>query len=173
MSTSVLLAICLASPAVFAAVVWMTRAGGKRAAAALAGGVVAAVLSIGWDSLAAHEAWWTYPATNDVLATLAIALSVAFVFGAAAGLVGWRMMRGMGWSGVATFFAGYVGLGVLRDYLLAAHTDLMVVGGDAMPALMGALGYLMVALAVQVTMLLMAGLPTRDALWKGETDARS
>lgn len=163
-STGVLIAVCLASPAVFAALVWLTRAGGKRATAALAGGVVAAVFNIGWDALAAQQDWWTYPETNDVLATLALALSVAFVFGGAAGLVGWRMMRAMGWTGVATFFAGFVGLGMLRDHLLATNTGLMVFGDGPMPQIMGAVGYLSLALAVQVTMLVMAGPPRRDQL---------
>ncbi len=164
MSTGVLIAVCLASPAVFAALVWLTRAGGKRATAALAGGVVAALFNIGWDTLAEQQDWWTYPTTNDVLATLALALSVAFVFGGAAGLIGWRMMRAMGWTGVATFFAGFVGLGMLRDNLLATNTGLMVFGNGPMPQVMDAVGYLSLALAVQVTMLVMAGPPRRDEL---------
>lgn len=148
----------------FAAVVWLTRAGSKRATGALAGGVIAALFNIVWDGLARQQGWWTYPDTNHMLATLALALSVAFVFGGAAGLVGWRMMRAMGWIGVATFFAGFVGLGVLRDHLLAANTSLMVFGSGPMPQLMGALGYLSLALAAQITMLLMAGPPRRDTL---------
>jgi hypothetical protein len=161
---AVLLIVCLASPAAFAATVWLTRAGGKRASAALAGGVVAAIFNIGWDALARQQGWWTYSVANDMLETLALALSVTFVFGGAAGLIGWRMMRAMGWTGVATFFAGFVGLGVLRDHLLAANTDMMVFGDGPMPQLMGALGYLTLALAVQVTMLAMAGPPRRDEL---------
>ncbi len=164
MSTGVLIAVCLGSPAVFAAVVWLTRAGSKRATAALAGGVVAAVFHIGWDTLAAQQGWWSYPSTDDVLATLALALSVAFVFGGAAGLISWRMMRSMGWSGVATFFAGFVGLGVLRDHLLATNTSLMLFGDGPMPQIMGAAGYLTLALAVQIAMLAMAGPPRRDEL---------
>lgn len=161
---AVLIGLCLVSPAVFAVAVWLTRAGGKRASGALAGGVFAAVFNIGWDTLAGQQGWWTYSAANEMLETLALALSVTFVFGGVAGLVGWRMMRAMGWTGVATFFAGFVGLGVLRDHLLAANTDIMVFGEGPMPQLMGALGYLTLALAVQVAMLVMAGPPRRDAL---------
>ncbi len=159
-----LLIVCLGSPAAFAVTVWLTRAGGKRASAALAGGVAAAIFHIGWDTLARQQDWWTYSAANEMLETLALALSVTFVLGGAAGLIGWRMMRAMGWTGVATFFAGFVGLGVLRDHMLAANTDLMVFGAGPMPALMGALGYLAVALTVQITMLALAGRPTRDQL---------
>ncbi|MEZ6030075.1 MAG: hypothetical protein R3C46_10035 [Hyphomonadaceae bacterium] len=170
MSTAILIAVCLGSPALFAVTVWLSRAGAKRSTAALAGGVVAAAFDIGWDALARLEGWWTYSAANDLLDTLALALTAAFVFGAAAGLIGWRMMRAMGWTGVATFFAGFVGLGVLRDQLLAVNTDLMAFGQGAMPQLMGALGYLAFALAVQMTMLVIAGLPTRDPLWTNETE---
>ena len=163
----VLFLVCVVSPAIFAATVWLTRAGGKRSTAALAGGVVAAIFNIGWDALAARMGWWSYTIHGDVPATLALALSVAFVFGAAAGLIGWRTMRAMGWTGVATFFAGFVGLGMLRDTLLAANTTLFVFGDGPAPQVMSAAGYLSLALAVQVTMLIMAGPPRRDALRTG------
>jgi hypothetical protein len=166
-TASFLLLVCVVSPAIFAASVWLTRAGGKRATGALAGGVVAALFSIAWDALAGRMDWWSYGAHGDWLATLALALSVAFVFGASAGLIGWRMMRAMSWTGVATFFAGYVGLGMLRDHLLASNTLVFVFGPGPMPQVMGAVGYLSLALAVQVTMLIMAGPPTRDELRAG------
>lgn len=108
--------------------------------------------------------WWNY-ANDDVLAVLAVALSVAFVFGAAAGLIGWRMMRAIGWTGVAAYFAGFVGLGMLRDNLLATNTTVLFGFGEGpLPQVMSAAGYLTLALAVQVTMLIMAGRPTHDSL---------
>lgn len=162
-----LLAVCLGSPAVFAAAVWLTRAGPKRASAALAGGVLAALLNICWDVLAGRMDWWVYQVSGDTLATLALSISVAFVFGAAAGLVGWRMMRAMGWTGVATFFAGYVGLGMLRDHMLATNVSLFAFGPGAVPQVMGGVGYLSLAMAVQVVMLIMAGPPRGDALRAG------
>jgi hypothetical protein len=159
-----LLLVCLGSPAVFAAAAWLARASGNRTKAALVGGLVATLFSLGWDALAARMQWWTY-ANHDVLAVLAVALSVAFVFGAAAGIGGWRMMRAFGWTGVAAFFAGFVGFGMLRDNLLATNTSVLFGFGEGpLPQVMSALGYLSLALAVQVTMLLMAGPPSRDAL---------
>lgn len=163
-TTALLLVVCLLSPLIFAVTVWLTRASARRATAALSGGVAGTVLILGWDALAAQMGWWRYPASNDLLATLALALSVGFVFGGAAGLAGWRMMRAMGWSGVAAFFAGFVGLGVLRDHLLAVNTNLLVLGSTGMPLVMGAVGYLTIAVAVQVAMLVMAGPPRADAL---------
>ncbi len=163
--TSVLLLlVCVGSPVVFAAVAWIARAGANRTKAALVGGLVATLFSLGWDALAARMEWWTY-ANDDVLAVFAVALSVAFVFGAAAGLVGWRMMRAIGWTGVAAFFSGFVGLGMLRDNLLATNTTVLFGFGEGpVPQVMSAVGYLSLALAVQVTMLIMAGPPRRDAL---------
>lgn len=166
MTALFLFVVCLVSPAIFAGAVWITRAGAKRSSAALAGGVAGAIFNISWDALAGRMGWWSYT-THDWLATLALSLSVAFVFGAAAGLAGWRMMRAMGWIGVATFFAGYVGLGVSRDTLLAANTTLFVFGDGPMPQVMSAVSYLALALVVQVTMLVMAGPPRRDALRAG------
>ena len=159
-----LLVVCLGSPAIFAAAVWLTRAGSKRASAARAGGVLAALLNFGWATLAGRMDWWAYEVSGDTLATLALSISVAFVFGAAAGLVGWRMMRAMGWTGVATFFAGFVGLGMLRDHMLATNVSLFSFGPGAVPQVMGGIGYLSLAMAVQMTMLIMAGPPRRDAL---------
>ena len=164
MTANVLLAVSLASPLIFAAVLWLTRAGAPRTRAAIVACLVAAVLSLGSDTLAVKLDWWAYPHGNDLLVTLALSVSGAFLFGGAAGLIGWRMMRAMGWTGAMTFLAGFVGLGLLRDHTLQANTDLFAFGVGPMPLLMASVGYLSLALAVQVTMLIMAGRPHRDAL---------
>jgi len=67
--------------------------------------------------------WWSYRAQGDVLAMLALSISGAFVFGGAAGLLGWRMMRASGWTGAVTFLAGFVGVGLLRDHTLQGEYD--------------------------------------------------
>lgn len=125
---------------------------------------MAAIINIGWDALADRMDWWRYTFQSDAAAPLAVYIPVAFVFGAAAGLVGWRMMRAMGWIGAATFFAAYVGLGVLRDHVLASNTDVFVFGAEPEAQVMDALSYLSLALVVQFSMLIMAGLPRRDSL---------
>lgn len=125
--------------------------------------MAAAVVSIGWDMLAGRMDWWTYQ-SGDVLATLALSISIAFVFGATAGLVGWRMVRAMRLTGVATFFTGYVGFGMLRDHILAASSTLFAFGEGPAPQVMDAVAYFSLALVVQATMLVMAGPPRRDAL---------
>lgn len=167
MNANFLLAVCLASPLLFAALVWLTRAGSKRTRAAVAGCLTAAIFSLGWDALAKQMHWWSYPTGNDVLAILALSISGAFVFGGAAGLVGWRTMRAMGWTGVATFLAAFVGVGMLRDHTLQANTDIFAFGEGAIPQVMAAIGYLTMALTVQVTMLIMAGPPRSDELRAG------
>ena len=101
-TAEVLFALCIASPLVFAGMVWLTRAGPRRAGAALAGCATAAVFSVGWDALAAKLGWWHYPSSGDLLATLAFSTTCAFLFGGAAGLAGWRIMRAMEWTGAIT-----------------------------------------------------------------------
>lgn len=163
-TADLLLALCVASPATFVAMLWLTRAGAKRATAALAGCATAAVFSVGWDALAARMGWWSYPSSGDLLTTLTVSITVAFLFGGVAGLAGWRMMRAMGWTGAVTFFVGFVGLGLIRDQVLEMNTNMFAVGPGPMPHVMGGVGYLTIALAVQVTMLVLAGPPTRDEL---------
>lgn len=167
MTAEVLLALCVASPVAFAAMVWLTRAGPKRAAAALAGCATAAVFNVGWDALAAQLGWWTYPSSGDLLATLAFSTTCAFLFGGAAGLAGWRIMRAMEWTGAITFFVAFVGVGLLRDHALEVNTTMMAFGPGPMPQVMSAIGYLTMALAVQITMLVVAGPPRSDAMRAG------
>ncbi len=164
MSATYILVVCFLSPVIFTISVWLTRAGPRRATAALAGGVVAAILNIGWDVLAADMDWWSYNFTDDVIAPLGLYLPVAFVFGGAFGLIGWRMTRTFGWIGVALFFSAFVGLGVIRDHVLASQVGVFAFGPGIAPHVIDAVGYLTLALAVQATMLFMAGPPARDAL---------
>ena len=164
MSTTFILLVCLASPVIFAVTVWLTRAGPRRSTAALAGGVAAAIIDIAWDGLAARMDWWSYTFSSDAIATLALYVPVAFVYGGSFGLIGWRLIREVGWVGVALFFSMFVGLGVIRDHIIAVNGDTFLFGPGGAPHVVDALGYLALAFAVQLTMLLMAGPPKRDAL---------
>lgn len=144
--------------------VWLSRAGSQRTRAAIAGCFTAAVFSLFWDALAVQMHWWSFPSSTDLIATLALSTFGAFVLGGAAGLVCWRMMRSSGWIGAATFLSGFVGIGLLRDHLLDANTALFAFGDGPMPQVMAGLGYLSLALTVQITMLIVVGPPRRDAL---------
>jgi hypothetical protein len=163
-SANLLLAVCIASPLLFTAMLWLTRAGPRRATAALAACAAAAVFSLCWDALAASMGWWTYPTSGEFLPTLALALACGFGFGGAAALLGWRMIRSGGWFGAATFLAAFVGIGMLRDYMLDINTTEFSFGPGLAPHLMAGVGYLSMAIIAQVVMLLMAGPPRADAL---------
>lgn len=167
MTANVLIAVSLISPLVFAAMIWLTRAGSQRAFGAIVGCFAAAVFSLFWDALAVQMHWWSFPSSADLIATLALSTFGAFVFGGTAGLVCWRMMRSGGWTGAATFISGFVGIGLLRDHLLDTNTELFAFGDGTMPQVMAGLGYLSLALSVQVTMLIVAGPPRRDTLRAG------
>jgi hypothetical protein len=159
-----LLVVAVLSPVVFAVAAWLLRAGLKRAAAALAGGLIAAAINIAWDTIAWRLDWWRYTFTSDATAPLAMYIPVAFIFGATAGLIGWRMIRAWEWTGVAIFYSGYVGLGVLRDHVIAARGDVFVFGPGVTPHVIDAIGYFTLALSVQLTMQMLAGPPRSDTL---------
>jgi hypothetical protein len=163
-SEPVLLVVGVLSPVIFAVAVWLTRAGMKRAAAALTGGLIATAINIAWDTIAWRLDWWRYTFSDDAIAPLSMYIPVAFVFGAAAGLVGWRIIRAMGWVGVAVFYSFFVGLGVIRDHIVAVRGDVFVFGPGVTPHVIDAIGYLTIALAVQLTMQMLAGSPRSDAL---------
>ena len=147
--------------------IWLTRAGAKRTQAAIIGCLAAAVFSLCWDALAVQMEWWSFPASADLIATLALSSFGAFIFGGAAGLIGWRMMRSGGWIGAATFGSAFVGIGLLRDHLLGAYTQLFAFGAGPMPQVMAGMGYLSLALVVQITMLIVGGRPRCDELRAG------
>lgn len=163
-SETFLLVVGLLSPVIFLIAVWLLRASLKRAAGALAGGLIAAAINIAWDTIAWRLDWWRYTFTSDVIAPLSMYVPVAFVFGATAGLIGWRMMRAMEWVGVAVFYSTFVGLGVLRDHVLSVRGDIFVFGPGATPHVIDAIGYFTLAFSVQLTMQMLAGSPRSDAL---------
>lgn len=164
MAAFLLLAVLALSPVVFAGMVRLTRAGARRTQAAIAACVVAAVFSLCWDALAVQMRWWSFPSHSDLIATLALSIFGAFVFGGAAGLAGWRMMRSGGGTGAATFLCTFVGAGLMRDHMLDANTAYFAFGQEPLGQIMAGVGYLMLALVVQITLLLMAGHPRRDEL---------
>lgn len=164
MTAGVLFVVCVLSPLVFSATVWLTRAGPRRSAAALAGCATAAIFSVGWDALAKGMGWWSYTTGADLIANLTFSLTSAFLFGGTASLIGWRMMRSAEWVGGFTFVATFVGVGLLRDHTLEANTTLMAFGPGPTPLVMAAVGYLNMAFAGQITMLVVAGPPRSDAM---------
>ncbi len=164
MAANLLLAVSLFSPLLFAAVIRLSRAGTKRVQAAIAGCFVAVVFSLCWDALAEQMHWWSFPSSTDWIATLALSIFGAFVFGGTAGLLGWRMMRSGGWTGAATFACAFVGVGLMRDHMLDANTQLFAFGPGPTGQIMAGVGYLTLALIVQITMLLVGGHPRRDEL---------
>ncbi len=164
MAANLLLAFSFVSPLIFAAVVWLSRAGARRTQAAIAACFVAAVFSLCWDALAVQMHWWSFPSSSDLVATLALSIFGAFVFGGTAALIGWRMMRSGGWTGAATFVCAFVGVSLMRDHMLDANTQLFAFGAGPTGQIMASVGYLMLALIGQITMLALAGHPRRDEL---------
>lgn len=164
MAAILLFLVSLVSPLIFAGVIRLTRAGAKRTQAAIAGCFAAALFCLFWDALAVQMHWWSFPSSTDLTATLALSIFGAFVFGGTAGLIGWRIVRSGGWTGAATFVCAFVGVGLMRDHMLDANTQMFAFGAGPTGQIMAGVGYLMLALIVQITMLALAGHPRRDEL---------
>lgn len=159
-----ILGIAAVAALIFAATAGFTRARWRRIGAALAGGVLAAAVNIGWDIAAARFGWWHYTMSEGAVASLGLYVPVALVFGGAAGLIGWRMIRRWGTAGAVAFLAVYTVLGFVRDHAIATRGDVFVFGDGMAPHIADALGYLSLAITVQLAMLLLAGRPKSDAL---------
>ncbi|MBI3677824.1 MAG: hypothetical protein HY243_14540 [Proteobacteria bacterium] len=162
-----LIVIAIFSAVVFGATALMTRAGTRRVLAALAGGVCGAALNIGWDVAAAKFGWWHYMVGAGSMAPLIGYVPVAFVYGGAFGLAGWRAMRKWGAAGAIGFFAVYVSWNVFRDYTVSHYSGILVYGPSPLAWIMDAVGSFSVAALVQMVMWPIAGAPKSDAL-RGE-----
>ena len=162
-----LIVIAIFSAVVFGATALLLRAGTRRLLAALIAGVCGAALNIGWDIAAAKFGWWHYAVGTGSMAPLIGYVPVAFVYGGAFGLAGWRAIRKWGTAGAIAFFVVYVSWNVFRDYYISSHSGILVYAPSAIAWIMDGIGAFTVAALVQLVMWPIAGAPKSDAL-RGE-----
>ncbi len=141
---------------------WLTRANYWRTAAALMGGLCAGALRFGLDMVAYEFDWWSFGDTP--YAPIITYVPVVFWFGAGLGLIGWRMMRNWGGVGEWLFFIGFVALGVARDVVLALGSGPLTITHGGLPLVIAGVGWLVMAILVQVMMQLLVGPVDADAL---------
>lgn len=156
MDAGLMLAAAAVSIVLLALAVSFTGAGPRRTLAALVGGALAALLNVGWDLAASHTGWWRY-VDGAQTAGWAAYLPVALAFGAAAGLVGWRMTRAWGIPGLLLFLASFTSLGILRDTIYGARGLVFLFGEGIAPRIADAAGWLSLALVTQLAIRLLAG----------------
>jgi hypothetical protein len=164
LSPAALFFAVLATAIVFLIVAFLARATVRRAFGSLIAAVPLVFLVRAVDGLAGRLGWWRYPSVPIGDAPLAWYIAAALGYGAAVGLIGWRVLRRFGIAGLVVFVL-LVGLvGVVRDYVYSTTTGLIEFGGGALPLVVDFLSYASAATLVQLLMLSIVGAPRSDRL---------
>ena len=148
----------------FGAVAFFSRATSRRVLGALVGALPLIPMVIFYDAVAARLGWWHYPSVTSGQAPLAWYISAALWYGAALGLVGWRVIRRFGKAGLVAFLIGFALMGTTRDYLHSVTTRLIVFGSGPVPLIADLFAYASGAAVVQLCMYWIAGPPKSDPL---------
>jgi hypothetical protein len=90
--------------------------------------------------------------------------AAALGYGAALGLVGWRILRRWGRQGLLAYVVGFGLFGLARDSLYAAATGFIEFGGGFLPRFIDFLAYALAALFVQALMGWVVGPASADPL---------
>jgi hypothetical protein len=143
---------------------YFTRARLRRVAGVLIASVPLVPLVMFYDALARRIGWWNYPAVKTGNAPLTWYISAALFYGAAMGLVGWRVIRRYGKLGTVGFLVCLAIFGVARDYLYSITTDFIAFNGGWVAYLADLLAYASAAALVQIIMYFIAGPPKSDWL---------
>ena len=164
LSPPVLAATVLATVFIFAAAAYFSRATLRRAAGALIGAAPLVLMVMGADALAGQAGWWRYPAVPGGQAPLAWYVAAAIGYGAAVGLLGWRVLRRFGPRSLAAFAVGVGLFGLGRDAAYSLTTGLIEFGHGPLPLMADFFSYAVASLVVQAIMWAVAGSPRSDRL---------
>jgi len=164
MSPGSLLRADLVALILFAVAAYFTRAGTTRTGAALAGGAAAAVYNVLADGAAARFAWWSYPTLGTWHAPALAYVAVAFSYGGAIALIGWRLTRRFGWRGQIGWIAVMSLLGFARDSFYAARTGLLAFAPGIAPRLADLAGWILLYGVSHSVMRALAGPADADRL---------
>src|SRR5260370_25013326 len=114
-----------------------------------------------YDVVASRRGWWHYPSVTGSQAPLAWYVAAALWYGAALGLVGWRVIRRFGGAGLTAFLVTFAILGVARDYLHSISTRLIVFCSGPLPFIADLFAYASGAAVVQLFIYLIPGPPQK------------
>jgi len=117
-----------------------------------------------YDKIAAQFGWWHYPSVTAASAPLAWYVAAALGYGAAFGLIGWRVIRRWEMRGLLAFLLLFALFGVARDYAYSVTTRFIVFGHGLMPLLVDLFAYGSAAVVVQLLMRWIVGSTQSDAL---------
>ena len=163
MTQILVLASCI-YVSILAAAIYFSRAGARRIAGALAGGLAVAILGLGVEALAHKQGWWRYTSDDTSVGPVAMYPLLVAIFAFLA-LVGWRIVRRFGMRGLALSLGVLAVVGTLRDYFVAGKLMNIIVftPGVAMAMIDGVLWAGLTAVAIGV-MRLVSGPARHDPL---------
>ena len=148
----------------FGVAAFFTRATRRRILGVLIAAAPVIPLVWAYDRIAAQLGWWRYPSVPAGSAPLAWYIAAALWYGAALGLVGWRVIRRWGTRGFVAFIVGFGLFGVARDYGYSVTTQLIVFGPGPIPLLADFFAYASAAVIVQLLMRWIVGPAQSDPL---------
>jgi hypothetical protein len=148
----------------FAIIAFSFRAGYRRIIGVVIASIPVIPMIMVFDKIAAQYGWWNYPSVTNGNAPLAWYLAAAIGYGAAFGLVGWRMIRRWQYRGLIIFLVIISLFGVTRDYLYSITTNFIIFGNGPMPFLADIFAYGSAAAVVQLIMRLIVGSAKSDNL---------
>ena len=154
----------LVTTILFAIIAFFTRATLRRIAGAVIAAIPVIPLVMFYDAIAARLGLWHYPSVTTGSAPLAWYVAAVMFYGAALGLLGWRVIRRFGKRGVIGFLIALALFGVARDYFYSVTTDLIEFGPEWAPLIADFFAYASGAAIVQILMYWLAGLPGSDPL---------
>src|SRR5664279_1244775 len=149
---------------IFAVVVFLSRAGSRRTVGALVASIPILPLVMSYDRIASHFGLWHYPSVPAANAPLAWYVAAALGYGAAFGLVGWRVVRRWEIRGLLVFLSLFAVFGVARDYGYSMTTRFILFGPGPIPLLADLFSYGSAAAVVQLLMRWIVGSARSDAL---------
>jgi hypothetical protein len=161
----VLLRGTIATAVLFAVIAFFTRAGLRRTLGALAGSLPLIPMVMVYDSIASRLGLWQYigmPVGSP--GPFLWYIDAALFYGAALGLIGWRVIRRYGRPGLFGFLAAFALFGATRDYIMSATSGGIRFGPGPLPFLADLFAYASPAAVVQWVMYWISGPPRSDPL---------
>jgi hypothetical protein len=164
LSPTLLVASVAITAIIFAVVAFLSRAGLRRIAGALVAAIPIIPMVMSYDWIASHFGWWHYPSVTSGNAPFAWYVAAALGYGAACGLVGWRVIRRWEVRGLLVFLLLFAIFGVARDYGYSMTTHFILFGPGPIPLLADLFSYGSAAALVQLLMRWIVGSARSDAL---------
>ncbi len=155
----------IATAILFVVIAFFTRAKPRRIFGVLAGSLPLIPMVMFYDIIAARFGLWYYPsAPGGAPGPFAWYISAALFYGAALGLIGWRVIRRFGRRGLVGFLIVFALFGATRDYIFSHTMGGIEFGSGPIPFIADLFAYASPAAVVQLVMYWIAGPADSDLL---------